>query len=219
MEFNYEKLADGMIYYKNVVPQPYSVIEKIESLEEKRKNTKNYSSPFVKPWTVWDYKTESEKRTVFCQQKFLPNPKDINPEDLFYNEQFEISTILFDSLDKTLEHYFTLYPFAKNAIKSREDMMHVLKYEKSGFLPKHSDHGKSSRVLSVLLYLNDDYSGGEISWPDIGITLKPEAGSIVYFPANYVFTHEVAPITDGVRYALPNWFHNRKDKYESDGTE
>lgn len=219
MNFTHDVLADGMIYYKNAVPDPYGIIGKIETLEEKRKLAIGYNSTSVKPWTVWDYDNGLEQRTVFCYQKFLPDPKDIDINDTFYNEQMEISSTLFSSLDNTLEHYFSIYPFAKNAIKSREDMMHVLKYEKSGFLPKHSDHGKSSRVLSVLLYLNDDYEGGEISWPDISLTLKPEAGSIVYFPSNYVFTHEVAPITNGVRYALPNWFHNRKERYESDGSE
>jgi hypothetical protein len=219
MEFNYTKLADGMIYYKNAVPNPQSIIDNIESLEEKRKNSKGYVSKYVKPWTVWDYDNGGDQRTFFCLQKFLPNPKDIDPSDTFYNEQLQISKSLFDPLEDTLNHYFTLYPFAKTAIKSREDMMHVLKYEKAGFLPKHSDHGKSSRVLSVLLYLNEDYEGGEISWPDVGVTLKPEAGSIIYFPSNYVFTHEVAPIISGVRYALPNWFHNRKERYESDGTD
>ena len=219
MEFIYEKLADGMIYYKNVIPDPYGVIDKIESLEEKRKNTKNNTSIAVKPWTVWDYEHGNDQRTVFCWQKFLPNPKDIDIDDIFYSEQMEISSILFSALDNTIKHYFTIYPFAERAIKSREDKMHVLKYEKSGFLPKHSDHGQSSRVLSVLLYLNEDYEGGEISWPDVNITLKPEAGSIIYFPSNFVFTHEVAPITGGVRYALPNWFHNRKERYDSDGSE
>jgi Rps23 Pro-64 3,4-dihydroxylase Tpa1-like proline 4-hydroxylase len=216
---NHEELSLGVIYYKNIIDDPKSVIDKIENLEQKRLEAESYKSEFVKPWQVWDYDNGNKEKTVFCWQKFLPKPEDIQKTDLFYKEQFEISSILFDGLEKGLKHYFSIYPYAEKNIKSREKTMHLLKYKESGFLPAHSDHGISSRVLSALLYLNDDYEGGNIRFPHAGIDIKPEAGSLLFFPSNFVYVHEVDAVTSGTRYSLPNWYHNRKNAYYSDGTE
>lgn len=215
----YEHLAPGFVYYKNIIKNPGQLIQKIESLEDKRAELSNYSSEFVKPWIAWDYDHGQNEKTVFCWQKFIPKPEDINRGDIFYKEQLEISEELFGSLEVGLNHYFSLYPYAQKNIKSREKTMHLLKYKKAGHLPAHSDHGISSRVLSALLYLNDDYVGGEITFPHIGFSKKPEAGSLIFFPSNFVFVHEVNAVTEGTRYALPNWYHNRTTPYYSDGSE
>jgi len=216
---NYKELSLGAVYYKNIIEDPQSVINKIEELEQKRNESEGYRSEFVKPWQAWDYNNGNKEKTIFCWQKFLPKPEDIKVDDLFYKEQFEISSILFDGLEKGLKHYFSLYPYAEKNIKSREKTMHLLKYKESGFLPAHSDHGISSRVLSALLYLNDDYEGGNIRFPHAEINIKPEAGSLLFFPSNFVYVHEVDAVTSGTRYSLPNWYHNRKNAYYSDGTE
>ena len=215
----HEELALGVVKYNEIIKDPQSIIDKIESLEQKRKDADSYTSPFVQEWKAWDYDHGKSERTVFCWQKFLPKPEDIDKNDIFYKEQYEISFELFDALETALKHYFTLYPYAEKNIKSREKTMHLLKYKESGFLPAHSDHGISSRVLSALLYLNDDYEGGNIRFPHAGIDIKPEAGSIMFFPSNFVYVHEVDAVTNGTRYSLPNWYHNRTRPYYSDGTE
>lgn len=58
------------------------------------------------------------------------------------------------------------------------------------------------RVITVLVYLNDDYEGGEISFPDQNILLKPKAGDTLIFPSNRIFKHEVLPIKSGERFAV-----------------
>lgn len=215
----YQELALGVVYYKNIIKDPNELINKIESLEEKRSLQKDYRSQSVKPWQAWDYDHGNKEKTIFCWQKFLPKPEDIDINDYFYKEQHEISSQLFNGLEDGLKHYFSLYPYSEKNIKSREKTMHLLKYKESGFLPAHSDHGISSRVLSALLYLNDDYEGGNIRFPHCNIDMKPEAGSLLFFPSNFVYVHEVDAVTSGTRYSLPNWYHNRKNAYYSDGTE
>jgi predicted 2-oxoglutarate/Fe(II)-dependent dioxygenase YbiX len=74
----------------------------------------------------------------------------------------------------------------------------------------------------VVAYLNDDYEGGEITFTSVGsggITIKPEAGSAVFFPSNFVGSHTISEVKNGTRYAVPNWYHNRLEKVESDGSE
>jgi predicted 2-oxoglutarate/Fe(II)-dependent dioxygenase YbiX len=216
---DYEILDLGLVYYKNIVNNPSELIEKIEALDDKlNKENPSTNLTSVRPWTAWTY-GEGDNKLMFCWQKFVPQVKDIRQQDPYHAEQTFISQELFGALDRTLEHYTqTLYPFAEKNIKSREQMMHLLKYDSSGHLPAHQDQGISSRVLSVLLYLNDDYEGGEIEFRHSGIKFKPEAGSVLFFPSNFLFVHEVYPVTKGPRYALPNWYHNIPFEQKRDST-
>ena len=206
--FDYEILDLGLVYYKNIVKDPGNLIKIIEELDKKiTKTPKSIDGTSARPWTPWQYNKGNET-LQFCLQKFIPQVSDIGRDDIYRDEQLTISSELFGALEKTLLHYSSvLYPFAEKNIKSRERTMHLLKYENDGYLPAHQDQGVSTRVLSVLLYLNNDYEGGEITFQNSNITLKPDPGSILFFPSNFLYVHEVAPITKGPRYALPNWFH------------
>jgi predicted 2-oxoglutarate/Fe(II)-dependent dioxygenase YbiX len=219
---NYEVLDLGMVYYKNIIEDPAQLIKDIESLDEKINNDiTSIRSTIAKPWVPWTYGSGPNK-LMFCWQKFIPQVEHIHPDDKYLQEQTNISSQLFGALEKTLHHYSTeLYPFAEKNIKSREQTMHLLKYDESGHLPAHQDQGVSSRVLSVLLYLNDDYEGGEIEFRHSNLKFKPEAGSVLFFPSNFLYVHEVYPVTKGPRYALPNWYHNIpfEEKRDSTGQE
>jgi hypothetical protein len=43
--------------------------------------------------------------------------------------------------------------------------------------------------LSTLVYLNEDYIGGEIAFPEYGLSIKPKARELIIFPS--FFLHEV----------------------------
>lgn len=73
--------------------------------------------------------------------------------------------------------------------------------------------------IAGLFYLNDDYEGGELYFPDQGIQFKPKAGSAYFFPGDMNYIHGVTEITSGIRYVCPFFWtilsHNNK-KLESD---
>jgi hypothetical protein len=220
IDFNYEVLDLGLVYYKNAIKESNNLINKINHLTTKFNNNEHIGAPTqVSPWMPWDYKY-GDTNKVFCYKTALPEPKNIRKNDFYYEELTFISTELYSGLDAAKEHYSnSIYPFAKNNLKSREHSLHLLRYEEGGYLPPHQDAGISSRALSAVIYLNDQYEGGEIRFPQSGVTLKPEAGSIVFFPSNFIYVHEVAPIKSGVRYSLPHWWHNMKTPINSDGQE
>ena len=221
-QFDFEVLDLGLVYYKNIIKDPAQLILDIESLDKKYSENPELSEKTkVKPWVGWTYPNGNETIT-FCLQKFIPQVMHISESDPFKQEQTNISSQLFGALEDTLKHYSTeIYPFAEKNIKSREPEMHLLRYDKAGYLPAHQDQGVSSRVLSVLLYLNDDYEGGELCFPQSNIKMKPMPGSVIFFPSNFLYVHEVMPVTNGTRYALPNWYHNvpREISRDSDGSE
>jgi predicted 2-oxoglutarate/Fe(II)-dependent dioxygenase YbiX len=53
------------------------------------------------------------------------------------------------------------------------------------------------------LFLNDDYEGGEIIVADN--EYHPTVGSALIFPSNFMFPHEVKPVTKGERWSVISW--------------
>ena len=84
------------------------------------------------------------------------------------------------------------------------------KYGISGFMSSHVDnihhsHGQSYGYpqCSVLLFLNDDYEGGELIIADKKYETKK--GSAIMFPSNFMFPHEVKEVTKGERWSVVSW--------------
>jgi hypothetical protein len=59
--------------------------------------------------------------------------------------------------------------------------------------------------LTAILYLNDDYIGGEINFVHDNFCIKPVAGSMFVFPSNK--QHEVLEITEGNRYMIQTYVY------------
>ena len=85
----------------------------------------------------------------------------------------------------------------------------LLRYNEGHFYGEHSDthshHVDKARVLSLVLYLNDDYEGGAVTFPRQEVTIKPEAGSMVIFPSTGTHPHEALKVTKGKKYAVVTW--------------
>lgn len=82
----------------------------------------------------------------------------------------------------------------------------MLKYSSGQEYKAHHDGGGSNgRCISAILYLNDDYVGGEIEFVNFNIKIKPEPGMLLLFPSNYAYTHVAHPVTEGTKYAIVTW--------------
>jgi len=57
--------------------------------------------------------------------------------------------------------------------------------------------------IGSVIYLNNDYEGGEIYFPQHDIELRPIAGNAIAFPGDEYYMHGVREITSGSRYTLP----------------
>lgn len=84
----------------------------------------------------------------------------------------------------------------------------ILKYEGGEEYKAHYDG--LNRSVSVLLYLNDNYEGGELEFPFFKVKIKPQKGMMVLFPSNYAYTHIAHPVTKGTKYCLVTWSRNNK---------
>ena len=82
---------------------------------------------------------------------------------------------------------------------------HILKYGPGDHYVPHQDTGPGleHRYLSIVCYLNDDFSGGQTSFPGRDYTVVPEAGKAIVFPSSYL--HGSKPVRDGEKFVLVSW--------------
>lgn len=79
----------------------------------------------------------------------------------------------------------------------------------NNFYKAHSDTGPGNdRCFSALLYLNDVSEGGETFFTNFDIGIRPTAGSLALFPANYVFEHEARPPISEDKFVIVTWFRS-----------
>jgi len=86
----------------------------------------------------------------------------------------------------------------------------LLKYSDNQQYKAHYDGGtETGRALTVVLYLNNDFEGGEIEFVNFDVKIKPQPGMMLIFPSNYAYTHIAHPVTKGTKYALVTWVRDQ----------
>jgi predicted 2-oxoglutarate/Fe(II)-dependent dioxygenase YbiX len=58
--------------------------------------------------------------------------------------------------------------------------------------------------MSSILYLNDDYEGGETNYED-GTIFKPKKGRLLFFDGKY-HKHGVNKVRNNIRYTVATWY-------------
>ena len=94
------------------------------------------------------------------------------------------------------------------------DTAQLVRWHEGIELPPHVDNmepdGRPNisphRSFSSILYLNDDYEGGETFFPGHRIRIKPTAGALVIFGAGPEYVHGITRVTKGLRYTYAGWF-------------
>jgi predicted 2-oxoglutarate/Fe(II)-dependent dioxygenase YbiX len=87
----------------------------------------------------------------------------------------------------------------------------LLKYSQGQQYQAHYDGGTAvGRAVSAIIYLNSDYEGGHLEFPNFKIKIKPEPGMLILFPSNYAYKHVAHPVTNGTKYALVTWIKDRQ---------
>lgn len=95
----------------------------------------------------------------------------------------------------------------------------IHKYQEWGGSPENE--GKPNDFphydIAGLFYINDDYEGGELYFPEQDIQFKPKAGAAYFFPGDRYYIHGVTEITSGTRYTCPFFWTVRKH-FNEDGS-
>jgi hypothetical protein len=70
--------------------------------------------------------------------------------------------------------------------------------------------GCENFYISAVIYLNNEYAGGELVFPKLDIRYSPSPGDCVLFPSDLSHSHYVDSVGAGKRIAIPIWFPKKE---------
>lgn len=86
----------------------------------------------------------------------------------------------------------------------------LVRYAPGGKYVDHRDAPENSaisRVLSLVCYLNDEFTGGETTFIDLPMSVPPIPGIVIAFAPHLL--HRAEPVTSGRKYVITAWYHRR----------
>lgn len=105
------------------------------------------------------------------------------------------------------------------------DSLNLIKWPHGYVQPAHSDlenyngepHIYNWRQIGCVLYLNDQFEGGEIHFPQHGVTIPVKPRMLAFFPGDVNHAHGVNRVLNGTRYTISSFwteYENHKDGLE-----
>ena len=184
---------DKIHYYEDVIENPYVLIKDIEETDQLLNNTTS-----ITRWKQWKASDDSYD---FGYQKIInPSIIDETNERLTSINKKVRNAIVNSSKDYANEHnidlgYLTPISIAKYST-GKEMGSHIDSYD-----------DERSPVLSVVLYINDNYDGGELYFKEQEVLIKPTAGSLIAFPSVDPYYHQSMVVTKGLKYMSPGFWY------------
>lgn len=100
------------------------------------------------------------------------------------------------------------------------EALQILRYTSGQQYRPHYDFvraAENQRVLTVLVWLNDDYDGGETTFVKTGLTLRGRKGDALIFRSaladrslDPLSEHAGLPVTRGAKYLASRWIHESR---------
>jgi Rps23 Pro-64 3,4-dihydroxylase Tpa1-like proline 4-hydroxylase len=181
-------------YYKNVLKTPEGLIDLLESTDDRLNENTDISQ-----WKEWI--SDGDIKYSFGYQKKIKT--DMSTE--FDEELLLINKIVVGAISRASDEYAKHCGINIGTLHQ----IYASKYPAGRAIGPHVDsyEGDSHRVLSAVLYLNNDYEGGELFFPNQNVKIKPEPGSVVVFPSVDPYYHQSLEVISGMKYAVPGFWY------------
>lgn len=193
-DLEYEVLHKNVYYFPGAIDEIANVMTTLDEV----------NSLSVTPWEVW-YANNDAKENPYGDLKTLSYPSLDEENDLDVKEK---SSYILNSILGAMERCTAEF-LAKHGADSQE-MQHlhneifgnhvygIRRYNENMDMGPHQDMVIDGRdTITIAVYLDDDYEGGELGivQPGLSLSIKNKAGSIVVFPSGYL--HESRPLKRG----------------------
>jgi predicted 2-oxoglutarate/Fe(II)-dependent dioxygenase YbiX len=183
----------GINLYRNAIKKD-ECVNIINSLE----NEISLGLPGIK-WTGAQVNAKEDHNEVRNCVDLKYKRENLGKDISFSQVLFDIHESVDKSLDYCLGHYESLWHLKMHY----KEAFNFVKYLPGKYFKIHGDHGPYyTCTVSAVVYLNDDYEGGEIQFTRQGLTVKPEAGDIILFPSNFVYEHASLEVFSGTKYSV-----------------
>ncbi len=192
---NVSNPALGLNIYENAISKE-DVSWVINTLEETLSKGSRYK------WSEAQV-TNSDKPIKAARDcsDFKFNDKTLGPRTEENAELFNIYEKMYNIVKKCVDDYAKYWGINVTYYEA----FNFVKYEGEGQEFKiHADHGPHyNTTVSIVVYLNEDYDGGEIHFPRLDkLTYLPKTGDIAIFPSNYIYEHASLPMKTGTKYCI-----------------
>ena len=182
-------VADYIIVIKNALTYPLC-----DAILEEFKNSDEWRDTVVGGGQV-------KKDIRNCETIVISYPHTIEKNK---KVRLKLDKYIFLSASKCIQEYNAKFSHCRIVEDSGYEL---LKYPKGCFYKEHVDSFKAQpRAVSCSFILNDDFEGGEFAFFDRELKYKLEKGDALMFPSNFMYPHEVMPVTQGTRYSIVTWF-------------
>jgi hypothetical protein len=187
--------ALGLNIYENAISKE-DVVWVINTLEETLSNNPTY---FWSEAMVTNSKKPIKSARDCSDFKF--SDKTLGPRNNKNDKLFNIYEKMYTIVKKCVDDYAKYWGIDVVYYEA----FNFVKYKGQGQEFKiHADHGPHyNTTVSIVVYLNNDYEGGEIQFPRLdNLTYTPKVGDIAVFPSNYIYEHASLPMKAGTKYCI-----------------
>jgi hypothetical protein len=186
--------ALGINVYRNAIPAA-DCDRYIETLERNLGGSTQFQWQGAKVTNSSD--VDSYARNA---QDFKVSSNNLGPKTPENYELYGIHEEIFQRLRMCVDDYGAYWGVGIRAYEA----FNFVKYEGAGTQFRiHADHGPTYvATISAVIYLNDDYEGGELWFPRFGVDLKPKKGDIAVFPSTFIYEHASKEMISGTKYAV-----------------
>ena len=153
-----------------------------------------------------------QKSTYSTHKGLSPDKERVKMDEIWIrkNEKF------YDEIKDIVSKVSDLYTAKMKRVNKRDFIVskstdfRLNRYDVGGYMSLHTDnihhsHGQMFGYpqASVLLFLNDDFKGGQFVVSNIHLNISK--GDALIFPSNFMFPHEVKKVTKGTRWSIISW--------------
>lgn len=191
------EIGYGIWLYENVFPKSLDLINRLENTIAQSNGIFSWKEAMV----GWKKKIPEYRNCLDFKIA-----KSNNPSIIKNKSNLAIQSIwqdLYNAQKKCLDDYCNMYKIKLDYWEA----FNFVKYTEGNHFEEHSDHGDAYVcTVSGVLYLNDDYEGGELFFPKLNIYIKPKAGQLYLFPSSFIYSHKSLPVKSGTKYSVVTMF-------------
>jgi hypothetical protein len=223
-KFQKNIIFNNLYVYENALPNHKDILNYIKKTESY--TDKKYA---INPWQDWNANWAG-RSSQFNKNQIADNVLDSN----FYEEEVVIKNLydvfndvikdyVFENKDEKIWQYDfptwdlstqdvwkipggTVLKYNEPNLKSSYDYSSIAMNYHTDFNHDDVDSAGLKLTITLTMYLNDNYSGGEVSFYDEKTNTihnyKPKAGDITVFPSARPFYHGVFPFFEEDRYLI-----------------
>jgi len=195
----HEIVAPGIVLFKDIVPDYEELIREIEFVSSSPSKVVRWKRALVGSDSVGSMKSQWRSNSSMGL-----NAEWASLENQELAAGGHLAAKLIGFMNNCYIEYKKIYPNVNSGEMPIAPI--VLKYQTGQEYKMHADAGGgNNRVLSLVWYVNNEYTGGELEFPYFDYKLKPPANSMIFFPSNYIYSHIAHPVQDGTKYAIVSW--------------